>query len=475
MSKLTNRVRHSRVAAGVALTLLLLPIAALLFANRSGAADDAMTWTATPVPAYIGEGIVDVSSLNFRSGPHLSYTAVGYLVSGERITLVGRNRTATWVQMILYNGYRGWVNASYIRSSVPVESLPIVDVSTAGATAFVVNEQLYVYAGPGPTFQFVDVVPPDTVVPILGRSADATWINVALPFGRNGWAAADGPFVPSVAIRDLPVVSPFLDAPAPDLPAHYYIYAGPSFLYQTLSPVAVGQALDIAGRTADSSWVKVIMPDGSDGWVPAAVIRAAIPLRDLPVTAEGGVRIAGGPPGSDAQDPGKTGSNRPTRASLSTPTAVPSPTPEPPTDTPEPSPTALPPTVTAVPATPTATMTATAATTQASATPEATQTQPPAPAATETPTETPTPASADETATATATRAAASDIYIYEEPSTDSPALVRLVPGQSVILVGRTADSMWIKIYLPDGTEGWLLAALLQTEVPIDVLPVVDP
>ena len=76
-------------------------------------------------PGMYGEARVNVSSLNLRTGPHVSYTAVAYLMDGEKVRLVGRNRTGSWVQVEMVNGYRGWVNATYLQSSVNMAALPV--------------------------------------------------------------------------------------------------------------------------------------------------------------------------------------------------------------------------------------------------------------------------------------------------------------------------------------------------------------
>ena len=79
-----------------------------------------------PLPAGVSAAArVSASSLNLRTGPHVSYTAVAYLMEGEQVQLVGRNRIGSWVQIALYNGYRGWVNASYIRPTVDIAALPL--------------------------------------------------------------------------------------------------------------------------------------------------------------------------------------------------------------------------------------------------------------------------------------------------------------------------------------------------------------
>ena len=174
----------------IALLLGLALTALAFFGLRHSQAQSAQP-PVDPYPGVYGQGRVNVSSLNLRTGPHVSYTAVAYLMDGEEVRLVGRNRTATWVQIELYNGYRGWVNARYLQTTVNVGALPVADVALLGITAFVTNDPVPVYAGPGALYQRVGTARPGEVLALNGRYAAATWVHVYLPDGRAGWAAAD--------------------------------------------------------------------------------------------------------------------------------------------------------------------------------------------------------------------------------------------------------------------------------------------
>jgi hypothetical protein len=93
---------------------------------------------------------------------------------------------------------------------------------------------------------------------------------------------------------------------------------------------------------------------------------------------------------------------------------------------------------------------------------------------------TPTPESTETTVTpdtsAEATPPAGLPIvYVYATPDDTTAPILRVVPGQSVVLVGRTADAEWVKIWLPGGQEGWIRAETLQLEMDVSVLPIVEP
>ena len=481
----------------LAVLLTVLTVGGLAFGLRQSQAQSAEP---TAVPAIYAEARVNVSSLNLRTGPHVSYTAVAYLMDGERVKLVGRNRAGTWAQIELYNGYRGWVNARYLQPGINIAALPVADVSLLGITAFVTNDPIPVYAGPDPLYRRVGTARPGETLALNGRNDAATWVHVYLPDGQAGWAAADSPFLPSAAINDLPIITPFLDAPPPEMSAFYLVYAGPGFLYEPVDNVSEGQTLGIRGRTADGRWVLVGLDNGREGWIAAEIIQVAVSLDNVPII-EGvappqvtGWQPAGGSAAGTGDSP--TGGGKTTAATA--PAANPT---QPATDTPAPTPTGDSPTgggkATAVATTDT---TATAAPTErptraATAIPTATRT--PAPTATATataaatattapsPTATSAPATTAPTVAPTATTPPQTTgdgsptelpvVYVYASPTDANAPILRVVPGQSVVLIGRTADSEWVQIWLPGNQQGWIRASAVQVEIDLSVLPVVEP
>lgn len=438
-------------------------MALALVGSRRGQAQSGPT---PLLPGAAAEARVSASSLNLRTGPHVSYTAVAYLMEGEEVRLVGRNRTGTWVQIELYNGYRGWVNASYIRPTVDITALPIADVALWGITAFVTNDPVPVYAGADTGYALVGRAQPGEVLSLNGRNDAATWVHVYLPDGRAGWAAADSSFLPSAAINDLPILTPFLDAPPPDLAPFFLVYTGPGFLYEPIDSVAEGQTLSIIGRTADSRWVLVRLSNGREGWIAAEIVHAGAALANVPViTGIAPPQVVGWQGAQSGQGAGEagnsigaTGGKQPSGAP-----ALPSATP---TVTP-----------TTPPATATATVAATAtpqATTQASPTAEPTGTLMATATATIAPSETPD-ATPPAGTNGDATPPGLPIVYVYATPDDATEPILRVVPGQSVVLIGRTADAEWVKIWLPGGQEGWIRADALQLEIDIAILPIVEP
>jgi uncharacterized protein YraI len=89
-----------------------------------------VVWTGspspTPTPAPVtGNATVATYFLNMRSGPGIGYPVVKVLAFGQTMTLQGRNSASNWVKVVLPDGATGWVHASYIRTSISINSLPI--------------------------------------------------------------------------------------------------------------------------------------------------------------------------------------------------------------------------------------------------------------------------------------------------------------------------------------------------------------
>jgi uncharacterized protein YgiM (DUF1202 family) len=61
------------------------------------------------------------------------------------------------------------------------------------------------------------------------------------------------------------------------------VRSGPGPSYSSVTVVYQGSQLTLIGRNADSSWVKVRTPNGTEGWVNATLIQANVPISNLPV------------------------------------------------------------------------------------------------------------------------------------------------------------------------------------------------
>lgn len=74
-----------------------------------------------------GVNAVVVQQLNVRSGPGTNFNSLGVLNENDVVSLTGRNRDGTWLQIEFAGGPegRGWVSAGFLRAD-GAEGLPIV-------------------------------------------------------------------------------------------------------------------------------------------------------------------------------------------------------------------------------------------------------------------------------------------------------------------------------------------------------------
>lgn len=259
------------------------------------------TPTATAVPPGGATAIVATGALNVRSGPSVAYPPVAVVYQGNVVSLIGRNANSTWAKIRLSSGIEGWVNASLITPNVAISSLPVLDTPTVTATALVSTGALNVRSGPGVTYSVITVVSQGQTVMLIGRNANSSWAKIRLANNTEGWVNASL-LTPNVAISSLP----FADSPAapePPVPvapgAVLSLRSGPGFNYPVTGSVYQGLRVTAIGRNANSTWLKVRLSDGQEGWIGAQYVQLTIPVGNLPLmdgTVSGGTPPTGATP-----------------------------------------------------------------------------------------------------------------------------------------------------------------------------------
>lgn len=250
--------------------------------------------TNTPMPTATAvsgaAATIATGALNVRSGPSLAYPAVAVVYQGNVVSLIGRNADSTWAKIRLSNGTQGWVNAAsaYITPNVSISSLPLADSTTAptsSATALVATGALNVRSGPGVTYSVLTAVSQGQTVMLLGRNANSSWAKIRLGNGTEGWVNVTL-ITPSVAISSLPLAdSPA--APEPPVPvapgAVLNLRSGPGTNYPVTGSVYQGLQVNAVGRNAASTWLKVRLSDGQEGWIAAQYVQLTVPIGNLPI------------------------------------------------------------------------------------------------------------------------------------------------------------------------------------------------
>jgi uncharacterized protein YgiM (DUF1202 family) len=158
--------------------------------------------TPTPVPAPYA--VVVTGALNGRSGPDVAYNVVAVVHYGDQLQLIGRNASSSWAQLKLTNGTVGWSNASLLQPSVPISTLPIVNVAAPTPVATVITGALNVRSGPSVSYGVLAVVTQGQSVTVLGRNGNSTWAQIRTPSGVVGWVNASL-IESNVPITSLPI------------------------------------------------------------------------------------------------------------------------------------------------------------------------------------------------------------------------------------------------------------------------------
>lgn len=279
--------------------VIALSVFLLLAVGQVSARTNQVGQAAAAPPAAEGAvGIVTAGALNVRNGPGVSYHSIAVIYQGQYVDLLGRWATNHWVLIKLWNGTEGWVNSSYLQTSVPVANLPVVggtppptpppvpEQPIARPVAVVNTGALNVRTGPGPTYPSVAVVTSGTQLSLLGRNAAATWAKVQTPTGVQGWVNVY--YVQtSVAVVTLPIVTETPPDPGQALgvvnTGAVNVRSGPGAQYNPIAVLQSGSTVGLIGRNADSSWVKVRLSNAVEGWIRADYLNTNVPVWTLGV------------------------------------------------------------------------------------------------------------------------------------------------------------------------------------------------
>jgi hypothetical protein len=90
--------------------------------TSTSAPEPTATATATPVAQ---PQVSSASAINVRGGPGTVYPVVGQLQPGRPVDVLGRNSDRTWWQVRLGNGSEGWVAASVVDVTGPVDGIAV--------------------------------------------------------------------------------------------------------------------------------------------------------------------------------------------------------------------------------------------------------------------------------------------------------------------------------------------------------------
>ncbi len=440
--------KQAKFAKWYLILALVIGIVALVSVQTAAAQDRAAT------------GIVSTGALNVRSGPGLEFGIITTSYQGHAVAVLGRSGFNTWVEIRTFDGVVGWVNSNYLQMDVALNNLPVVGTGVVppGATPIppantpaigVVNTgAVNVRSGPGYGFPIVTIAYQGYTFTLLGRTADNAWVKVRMVDTTEGWvnSSALNTNVPVSSLAIITAVAPPTSgATAVVNTGALNVRSGPGLQFGAVAAVYNGHVVQMLGRNADNSWVKVRLFNGQEGWVNARYITPNSPIANLPVLDNstttppgatavvntGALNIRSGPgPEFNALTSVPFGTNlsligRNQNASwakvrlstgvegwVNTSYIVSNVA------------------ITSLPI-------------------------------------------VDGSSNVPAGTVNTGALNVRSGPGVSFSVLEVVYQGTRVNLLGRTADSSWVQIQTPKGTTGWVNATLLQTNVPITNLPVV--
>lgn len=225
--------------------------------------------------------------------PDINAQVMATFYNGQAVTMVAPlDRSTSWTPVILSTGQYAWMKTACLTSTTT--STDGQGGYYGGATATIATGALNVRSGPGWWYPSLTSYYRGTVLTLTGyRNADGTWVQVYLTDGRQGWISAAyanlSVSVWSLAVTGQPGGSPTYP------PAQSYgtatvatgalnVRSGPSPYTPAIASYYRNTVLNLAGtRNAAGTWVKVILPDGRQGWVNVGYVTLSISIWALPV------------------------------------------------------------------------------------------------------------------------------------------------------------------------------------------------
>ncbi|HSG15960.1 MAG TPA: PA14 domain-containing protein [Anaerolineae bacterium] len=164
-----------------------------------------------------------------------------------------------------------------------------IAANTGGAPmASVTSYYLNVRQGPGVTHAIITQLSRGQMVQLAGiRNADATWVKVILPDGRQGWCYAgflqsNVPFSGFAVEGGQP--SPVRSSTATVANANYVnVRTGPGVENSRITAVPRGTIVELLGRNAASSWARIQLSSGTVGWMNAYYLSSATTISSLSI------------------------------------------------------------------------------------------------------------------------------------------------------------------------------------------------
>ena len=159
------------------------------------------------------------------------------------------------------------------------QPIPVASVNTG---------HLNVRSGPGLQYGAVATLPFGFGVNLVARNDAGNWIFISLTNGVTGWVNVNYIYT-AFPTHTLPVnetlsAAPLTPSGSVTGASYLVLYSSPSEQASVVTTVGLNQPFDLLGRSFDSMWAQIRLPDGTVGWVMAKYINTGVPVRSVSPT-----------------------------------------------------------------------------------------------------------------------------------------------------------------------------------------------
>lgn len=156
--------------------------------------------------------------------------------------------------------------------------------AAGGPTATVNSHALNVRSGPGISYSRITAIAQGTTMTLLARNSDTTWVKVLLWNGTEGWVSA-GYITPTIALYNLPVDYGTTPIQATGTVVSYAlnVRTGPGAWFDRITAIPRGTGVTLLARNTDTTWIKVQLFTGQQGWVNGRYLGMSVSPYTLPV------------------------------------------------------------------------------------------------------------------------------------------------------------------------------------------------
>ncbi len=216
--------------------------------------------------------------------PAATSNPVEALWTGRAGTLLGTTRAGNFYYVEMESGAKGWLPVEVVQTAYPVSRLSVVRsgevevVNPPTPTAAALADRVQVLSFPNTIAGTpVDFLNPGEAADVLNRSRWGNWVYVQTAAGAKGWVPVEAvalninvAALQSVSENTAEVIAGPVGAVVAEQAVN--LRAGPNVDTEVRAVVDPGTQLRLLGRDAAGSWLYVVLPSGTEGWMAGFLV-----------------------------------------------------------------------------------------------------------------------------------------------------------------------------------------------------------